>query len=274
MMSKSDRDRARPSSGRQAGYALWSRELRRFLRQRSRVIGALGTPVVFWLLLGSGLGDSLRMSEGGAVHYLEFSYAGAIAAVLLFTAIFSMISLIDDRREGFLQGVLVAPVSRAAIVLGKVAGAATLAVMQAAVFLLFAPMAGLRLGPVSILASLAVMTLIAVAVAALSFLIAWRQETTQGFHAIMNLVLMPMLVLSGAFFPVGGSSRWLQVVTAMNPMTYGVTLLRRALYLDTELPRGWSAATGTLAFGVTAGFAVVTCGLSFLAVQREGMRAN
>jgi ABC-2 type transport system permease protein len=212
-----------------ATWTLWRREMVRFLRQRSRVIGAFGTPVVFWLIVGAGVGRSLNLPGGGETSYLEFSFPGAIAAILLFTAIFSTISIIDDRKEGFLQGVLAAPVSRAAIALGKVLGATTLAVGQSLVFLLLGPFAGIELRPASVLAGLAVMVILSVFVTSLGFWIAWRMQTTQAFHAVMNLMLMPMLILSGAFFPPAGSAGWLRAIMAVNPMSYGVQLLRAAL---------------------------------------------
>lgn len=252
-------------------WTLWQREMVRFLRQRGRVVGALGTPVIFWLLLGSGLRDSLQVPDASeTVSYLEFSYPGAIAAILMFTAIFSTISLIDDRKEGFLQGVLVAPVSRAAIALGKILGATTLAVAQAMLFLIFAPAAGISLGLGSILATLAAMILLAFAVTGLGCWLAWRSESTQGFHAIMNLVLLPMLVLSGAFFPTAGSAPWLQAVIACNPMTYGVALLRYTLYTDAPpISPGVSLET---ALAVSVGFAAVTFILSLTSVSRESSR--
>jgi len=218
---------------RLACWTLWRRELVRFVRQKSRVVGALGTPVVFWVLVGSGLGRSMNLpGPGGPMSYLEFSFPGALASILMFTAIFSTISIIEDRREGFMQGVLVAPVSRAAIALGKVLGATTLAVGQACLFMCLGPLAGIRPGALALGASVAAMILIAFALTSLGFWIAWRMESTQGFHAVMNLCLMPMLVLSGAFFPASGSSKWLQWVIAVNPMSYAVALLRSALYCD------------------------------------------
>ncbi|RPJ73506.1 MAG: multidrug ABC transporter permease, partial [Acidobacteria bacterium] len=146
-----------------ATYSLWLREVVRFYRQRSRIIGALGSPLVFWLLIGSGLGRSFQGGPGVPVEggYLEFFYPGTLALILLFTAIFSTISIIEDRQEGFLQGVLVAPVPRAAIVLGKVLGATTLAVAQGLVFLLLAPLAGVPLDARSVPALVGVMIMVA-----------------------------------------------------------------------------------------------------------------
>lgn len=252
---------------------LWRREMVRFLRQRSRVIGALGTPLVFWLLVGGGLKQSFKLPGMNAkMSYLEYSFPGAIVAILLFTAIFSMISIIDDRKEGFLQAVLVAPVSRASIALGKILGATTLAVGQSLAFLALAPTAGIRLGLASTMTALAVMSLIAFALSGLGFVIAWRMESTQGFHAIMNLLLMPMLVISGAFFPVGGAASWLRWIMLINPVTYGVTLLRWSIYLNA--PTTHSLTNGDLP---TAGivsilFAAATFGLSMSAVNKDAAR--
>ncbi len=230
------------------------REIVRFIRQRSRIIGALGTPLVFWMIVGGGLGRSFSLGEGDPdVGYMEYTFPGALAAILLFTAIFSMISIIDDRRDGFMQCVLVAPISRLAVVLGKVSGASVLAVAQAALFLVLAPLADIRLGVVSVLLAIAAMFLVAIAVAGLGFWIAWIMESTQGFHAIMNLVLMPMLILSGAFFPPGGSAAILRWLTYLNPMTYGVALLRHAIYFDRtdampSIVGAWPALGATVVF--------------------------
>lgn len=189
--------------------SLWRREVVRFVRQRSRVVGALGTPVVFWLLIGSGVGNSFRpmaAGDGGHVemNFLEYSFPGTLVLIVLFTAIFSTISIIEDRREGFLQAVIAAPVRRSAIVLGKVMGSTTLAVVQALLFLTLAPLSGVPLTIGSVLAMTVVLTVVGLGLSALGFLIAWPMDSTQGFHAVMNLFLIPMWLLSGAFFPASG----------------------------------------------------------------------
>src|SRR5262252_2843015 len=126
--------------------ALWRREMVRFVRQRSRISGAFAQPLVFWLLLGGGLNASFRPAGAGAgTNYVEYFYPGTIALVLLFTAIFATISTVEDRREGFLQGVLVAPISRTSVVLGQALGGTTLALVQGIIFLLLAPLAGIHL---------------------------------------------------------------------------------------------------------------------------------
>ena len=214
-----------------ATYTLWRRDITRFLRQRSRVLGALGTPLVFWLLLGSGLGSSftegnLGVPSGG---YLEYFYPGTLALILLFTAIFSTISVIEDRHEGFLQGVMVSPVPQVAIVLGKLLGGTTLAVLQALLFLLLAPLGNVQIQLSSLPLLLFVLALFAFALTGLGFILAWIMDSTQGFHAIMNLVLFPMWLLSGAVFPPTGAASWVQVAMLINPMTYGVSALRDIL---------------------------------------------
>jgi ABC-2 type transport system permease protein len=208
--------------------SLCRRELVRFLRQRHRVVGALLTPIVFWLLIGAGMGRSFTAGAGGG--YMEYFFPGTLLMILLFTAIFSTISIIEDRREGFLQSVLVAPVSRSAVVLGKVLGGTALAVGQATLFLLLAPLVGIRLTIPSFILAVAVMSIIAFALTCLGLAIAWRMSTTQGFHAIMNLFLMPMWFLSGALFPPSGAFRALRWLMHVNPLTYGLSALRGALY--------------------------------------------
>ncbi len=215
-------------------YTLWRREIVRFVRQRSRITGALAQPIVFWLLLGGGLNASFRPAGASAgTSYVEYFYPGMIALVLLFTAIFATISTVEDRREGFLQGVLVAPVPRWAIVLGQALGGTTLAVVQGALCLAIAPMIGIPLTLEGAAATIAVMVVVGMALTSLGLIIAWRMESTQGFHAIMNLILIPIWLLSGAFFPLSGAPTPLRVLMMVNPLTYGMSALRRTLYLGT-----------------------------------------
>lgn len=225
-----------------AAASLWRRELVRFVREPSRVVSAAATPLVFWLLLGSGFSGAFRMpgaagqgaaGEGAAgPSFLQFFYPGTVVLVLLFAAIFSTISLIEDRREGFLQGVLAAPVSRLGIVAGKVAGGATLAWLQGALFLLVAPAVGVPLAVGPLAAAAGVLALLAVQLAALGFACAWRTSSVQGFHAVMNLLLIPLWLLSGAFFPVASAPPWLAAAMRANPLTYGVAALRGTLHGD------------------------------------------
>src|SRR4051812_22883624 len=213
---------------------LCQRELVRFFRQKNRVFGALGQPIIFWLLFGAGLGSA--SVDAKHLDYAHF-FPGTIVMILLFTAIFATISIIEDRREGFLQGVLVAPVPRWSIVMGKVLGGSAIAMLQGIVFLFLGWITG-KLGWFQVIspsttllqwiAAIALMLVISIALTSLGFLIAWRMDSTQGFHAIMSVFLLPMWLLSGAFFPmdVGG---WLGWIVRLNPLTYGVAGLRHYL---------------------------------------------
>jgi ABC-2 type transport system permease protein len=247
---------------------LWWREMVRFFRQGNRVVGALGTPLVFWLLLGSGLGKSFSAPSAPEGHgYLEYFFGGTIVLVLLFTAIFSTISIIEDRREGFLQGVLVAPVGRFALVLGKILGGTTLALVQGLMFLLLAPFVGISFSVASVIWLVVVMFLLSFALTGLGFLLAWRMDSTQGFHAIMNLFLIPLWLLSGAVFPPSGAPAFMRWIMVCNPVSYGVIAIRHGLYWNTPL-----ATTGMpsreLSLIVTVAFAAVMFLLSLLAAQR------
>jgi ABC-2 type transport system permease protein len=241
-----------------AAATLWRRELTRFFRQPSRIAGAVGTPLIFWLLLGSGLSGSFRLPRGPAgFSYFQYFFPGTIVLALLFAAIFSNISVIEDRHEGFLQGVLVAPVSRATIVAGKVLGGATLAWIQGVVFLALAPFSGVRLTVSSALAAAGILAVLALSLTALGFAFAWKLDSVQGFHAIMNVVLMPMWLLSGSFFPVSGAPFWLGALMRLNPLTYGVAALRGVLYgpaagLGSGLPGPAVSLAVTLAMGLAA----------------------
>ncbi len=254
-----------------ATYTLWLREIVRFYRDRSRVLGALGSPLVFWFLIGSGLGRSFHGGPGQqpmAGGYLQYFYPGTLALILLFTAIFSTISIIEDRQAGFLQGVLVAPVPRSAIVLGKLLGGTTLAAMQGAVFLLLAPFAHVTLRMVDLPGLALVILLASFGVTGLGFLIAWRLESTQGFHAIMNLFLIPMWILSGALFPASGAAGWIRALMLVNPLTYGVSALR-VLFSGGPVPGEPSLAVST---ALMIAFAFVILVVDAAAVRQRRLR--
>lgn len=254
---------------------LWRRELVRFFRQPSRIAGAAGSPLIFWILIGSGLSGSFRLPGGPAdLDYLEYFFPGTMVLTLLFAAIFSTISVIEDRNQGFLQGVLVAPVPRAAIAAGKVLGGATLAWMQSVVFLALAPLSGIRLTVPSALAAAGVLAVLGIALTAVGFAFAWRVDSVQGFHAVMNLLLVPMWLLSGAFFPLSGAPSWLELLMKLNPLTYGVAALRWALYGSAESV-GPGLPGPAAALAVTLAAAVLAFGLDLLAMRgRRGREAR
>jgi ABC-2 type transport system permease protein len=233
-----------------AALSLCRRDLVRFFRQRSRIIGVLGTPLIFWALIGSGF------------NYMGYLYPGTLVQILLFASIFSTISIIQDRQQGFLQGVLVAPVSRASIVLGKVLGGTSIALVQGTLFLLLGPLVKIHPGPAGWAAALGIMAAVAFGLTALGVLLAWRFESVQGFHAIMNLLLIPMWLLSGAVFRPGQALPWVRHVMVANPLTYGVDALRRALTGESDLPFG-------ISLGVTIAFAAIMFSLATALARRR-----
>jgi ABC-2 type transport system permease protein len=249
-------------------FTLWWREIVRFYRQPTRVVGVLASPLVFWLVLGSGFGNSFRSAGGtGQQHYLDYFYPGTLILIVLFTSIFTMMSVIEDRKEGFLLSVLVAPVSRTAIVLGKVLGGTTLAAVQGMIFLIFAPFAGVHLDALQVLLVAVVVFLVSFSLTALGFAIAWPMDSSQAFHGIVNLFLIPMWLVSGALFSITGASQWIQWIMRLNPLTYGVEALRTLMYAgsDSGVPLSYDMATLVL-------FSLVMFGLAFLMVNRRSTR--
>jgi ABC-2 type transport system permease protein len=217
---------------------LWQRELVRFWRQKSRVMGVVASPLVFWLFLGYGSNDLAKF------------YSGALVLTVMFSSIFSTISIIEDRREGFLLSMLVSPAPRTSLVLGKILGSATLAWIQGMLFLLFAPLAGFHPGLDELLALAIYIFLIAFTLTGFGFTMAWKMESTAGFHAIMNLVLFPMWIVSGAVFPMATAHGWIKALMWLNPMTYCVSLLNGALHVPDATPDKLTSLAVTAAFGL------------------------
>jgi len=249
---------AAPGSTFGAALTLAEREVVRFLRQPHRVIGALLQPIIFWLFLGMGLRGSFRPeTTSGSLPYDEYFFPGVLAMIVLFTAIFATISVIEDRKQGFLQGVLVAPVGRVWIVLGKVLGGTILALMQSLLFLALAPLAGIKLTIASVAGATVLLVILGIALTSLGFVLAWRMDSVQGFHAIMSVVLFPMWFLSGSVFPTDGAPLWLAWIVKLNPLTYGVAALRRILYVGQEAaPLPPSVPSFAMSIGITLLFTI------------------
>ena len=259
---------ATPSRILLPAYTLWLREVVRFYRQKSRVVGVIASPVIFWLVIGSGFGTSFRSGDGaGQQHYLDYFYPGALIMIVLFTSIFTMMSVIEDRKEGFLLSVLVAPASRSAIVLGKVLGGTTLSALQGLIFLVFAPLVGVHLHLAAFLLVVLTVFLVSFALTALGFAIAWPMDSNQAFHAIINLFLIPLWLLSGALFPLERASGWIRPLMLANPLTYGVEALRLLLYPGSQTFVSLFAALATLLL-----FALFMFGLAFVMVSRRTTR--
>jgi len=235
-----------------AAATLWQRELVRFWRQKSRVLGVVASPLVFWLLIGYGSNDLGRF------------YSGALVLTVMFSAIFSTISIIEDRREGFLLSMLVSPAPRTSLALGKIMGAATLAWVQGLIFLAFAPLAGVSIGLTKLLPVVAAILLISFTLTGLGFVIAWRMESTSGFHAIMNLLLVPMWMVSGSLFPMATAHGWVKAIMWVNPLTYSIALLNHTLRLPYAAPGAVVSLVVTAAFGLALLLAA-----GFMAAQKS-----
>ncbi len=206
---------------------LWRRDLIRFWRQPSRIVAALGQPLVFWFVIGSGLAGTFRIPNLD-VGYMEYFFPGVMMLVLLFSSILASVSVIDDRHQGFLQAVLAGPGSRISIVWGKCLGSASVAIIQSGLFILLAPMAGFSLGridwPLLVVASIST----SFGLTALGFAVAWILDNVQAYHAIQMMILIPLWVISGAMFPP--SEGIFATLMRFNPVAYGVSTVRHALY--------------------------------------------
>jgi ABC-2 type transport system permease protein len=226
---------------------VWLRELIRFSRDRARMITALVQPVLFLFVLGTGLS---RLASAGThgVNLRTFVYPGVLAMAVLFTAMFSAASIVWDREFGFLREMLVAPVSRGAIVIGKCLGGATVAGFQGVIMILIAGLVSVPYSPVMILEVLVLQLLLAFALTAFGVMMAARMNQMQSFMALMQMVIMPLFFISGALFPVSGLPTWLSVLNRLDPITYAVDPIRRAVFAHLDISE---AARQALAPGVT-----------------------
>jgi ABC-2 type transport system permease protein len=224
-------------------YTIWYRDVLRFLRDRARILASLGQPLLFLFVFGTGLAPAMSATTGGALDFRQFMFPGILAMTVLFTGIFSAVSIVWDREFGFLKEVMVAPVSRTAIALGKVAGGATVAMFQGMIVLLLAPIVGVKLTLAEVVVIIGLMLLLATVMTSFGILIAARQKTMEGVQMMMQFLLMPMFFLSGAFFPLRGVPLWLAWLSRVDPVTYGVDSLRQAALGRTAPPALLAALT-------------------------------
>ena len=251
----------------QVVLALAVREFTRFRRQPQRVIGTVAQPLLFWAFLGSGFSASFRAPGMEKVGYLEYLYPGIMLMMMLFASIFASITVIEDRDQGFLQGVLVAPVSRLAIVLGKVLGGAGIAMVQVLILTIAAPFIGLHLSGGSFLLLLLAYALGSIGFAATGFLFAWGMESTAGFHAIMMVFLMPLWMLSGALFPIDQAPGWLHALMIVNPVSHALVVMRDPFYMDAGAM--FANTRYLIALAVTIAWALVMLVWAMVRVERR-----
>ncbi len=265
-------------SGWGAAWMLARREWVRFFRQRNRVTAAIAQPLLFWLLFGTGLRGSF--TGAGQQNFLEFFLPGTIGLIVLFTAIFATISVIEDRREGFMQSVLVAPVGRWPVLFGKVMGGSAIAWVQAVFFLSLVLLFGTAPLTWSLVPLLLLLALVAIAMCSLGMIVAWPMDSTQGFHAIMMLGLMPMWLLSGSFFPIpaydsaaGIGPMILGTIMRVNPLSYSMAEMRHLLYPSIDFASAGFAPSHLTCWLVSIAAAIFTTTLAWR-LMRGSRRAD
>jgi ABC-2 type transport system permease protein len=215
----------------------------RYWRDRGRLIASLAQPLLYLVIFGTGLSSALRGAGGGfsgagrGLDYTTFIYPGVISMSVLFTAIFGAMSIVWDREFGFLKELLVAPIHRSAVAIGKTLGGSTQAMIQGLILLVLAPFVGVKLNPLMVVELLGLVFALAFALSSLGVVVASRMRTMQGFQVVMNFLMMPLFFLSGALFPLNGLPGWMTVLTRLDPASYGVDPIRRTV-LSGSLPSG------------------------------------
>ncbi|TMC78058.1 MAG: ABC transporter [Chloroflexi bacterium] len=266
---------ARRSGGGLLGaiYIVWWRDVLRYWRDRARVGASLAQPLLYLVIFGTGLASSLGggfgASAGAAgISYIQFIYPGVISMSVLFTAIFGAMSIVWDREFGFMRELLVAPIDRSAIAIGKTLGGATQAMIQGLILLVLAPFVGVYLDPLVLLELVVLVFVLAFGLSALGVALASGMRSMQGFQMVMNFLMMPMFFLSGALFPLVGLPGWMTVLTRLDPASYGIDPIRRVLLGSSGIPVDRFALTlfdRTLAIPVEATI-VIAFGLVMLAI--------
>ncbi len=217
-----------------AVYILWLRDLKRYWYDKSRIAASLGQPILFLFVLGTALTPSFKGPSG--LNFSEFIFPGIVGMTVLFTSIFSAMSIVWDREFGFLKEVLVAPISRWSIVIGKSLGGSSVAVIQGTLMLLLAPLVGVRFSLLSLPLIFISMFLIAFSMTALGIVIAARMKEMEGFQVVVNFLIMPIFFLSGALFPLNNLPGWLSVLTKIDPLTYGIDFMRGIMVNSHSFP--------------------------------------
>jgi len=226
------------------------RELLRFVQERSRIVSSFAMPLLLLVIFGAGFNRIIGAMTPG-VNYIQFMYPGIIAMTVLMSSVMSGLSIVWDREFGFLKEILVAPLGRSGIVLGKAAGSATVAVIQGIVMLVLAPFLGVSLSPLMVIELIPVLIIISLSLSGLGVLVASRMRSQQGFQIIVQIIIMPLIFLSGVFFPVNNVPTWLEVISKINPLTYGVDAIRQLFLGEKMAAIGGVMGQGGYTIGVT-----------------------
>lgn len=216
-------------------YTIWLRETKRYIRYKSRIVTSVVTPLLWLIIFGTGLGAAVRFG-GISGGYQQFIFPGIIGQTVLFTSVFSGVSVIIDRQYGFLKEILVAPISRPSVVLGKSIGISTASLIQGVILLLLSFIVGIQMTVPDFLISVVFIILISLGLSGLGLMIASFTDSMEGFNLILSFIVLPMFLLSGALFPISGLPDWLKFAVYLNPLTYGVDALRAAILHASVLP--------------------------------------
>jgi len=209
-------------------YIIWYRDLLRFWHDKMRMVGSLSMPFLFLFVFSRGLGGSMGLFAGES-NFTQFMFPGVIGMAVLMGSFMGGVSVVWDREFGFLKEVLVAPISRASVAMGKTLGAATIALLQGLLILSFAPLVGVHISVHTALTVLALMFLLAICMGSFGVLLATRIRTMEAFQAVMQMLMFPMVFLSGVFFPLQGLPTWMEILVKINPATYAITTIRQVI---------------------------------------------
>jgi ABC-2 type transport system permease protein len=264
-------------------YIIWYRDILRYWRDRWRLVASLAQPLLFLIVFGSGLSSSLggakAFGTAGGLSYIQFMYPGIIGMAILFTAIFGAMSIVWDREFGFLKEVLVAPIDRSAVAIGKALGSTTQAMIQGLILLVLAPFVGVKLSFLTVLAMIPLAAVLAFGLSAFGVALASTMKSLQGFQVVMNFLMMPMFFLSGALFPLNNLPGWMTVLTRLDPASYGIDPLRRVVLSESGVPSAIIDRLGltingyllpiTLETAIMFGFGAVMLGVAVVMFQRR-----
>jgi ABC-2 type transport system permease protein len=250
-------------------YAIWLREVKLFVREPTRLVGMVGQPLLYLLIVGQGIASGLTLNQApSGVGYLLFIYPGIIGMSVLFTSIFSAVSIIWDREFGFLKEVLVSPAPRWAVACGKILGGSTVAMLQSVILIALAPVAGVWPSVPTVLGLLLLCFLLSCALTSLGVAIAARMRSMQGFQMLMNFLVMPMYFLSGAMFPAATAPGWMRPLMVVDPLTYGVAALRGVVWSERGIELGTAGLSLAENVGVLALCAALLAGVAAFRFNR------